>query len=147
MSMKEVAVYFDVLRQRRDISQPTLAKMLGVTVRQVQRWTVEGVSGMKFDNVYAMVQALQGSMDDVLRLMQNDATPELARDLVSGRIGEETMQKIQTIANDLTRNEIDIMEVVGELRAHPELIRPTKSLLAGADLKPQPGRKRKTPQE
>ena len=55
--MKEVAVYFDVLRQRRQISQPDLAKMLGVTVRQVQRWTVEGVDGMKFDNVWALLQA------------------------------------------------------------------------------------------
>ncbi len=72
--MKEVAVYFDVLRQRRQISQPDLAKML---------------------------------------------------------------------SEDLTRNEMDINEVVGMLRAHPELIRPAKSLLAGADAKPQPGRKRK----
>lgn len=72
MSMKEVAVYFDVLRQRRQISQPDLAKMLGVTVRQVQRWTVEGVDGMKFDNVWALLQALRGSMEDVLRLMEDD---------------------------------------------------------------------------
>lgn len=141
--MKEVAVYFDVLRQRRQISQPDLAKMLGVTVRQIQRWTVEGVDGMKFDNVWALLQALRGSMEDVLRLMEDDATPELARDLVSQRLGAETMQRIQQASEDLTRNEIDINEVVGMLRAHPELIRPAKSLLAGADAKPQPGRKRK----
>lgn len=133
--MKEVAVYFDVLRQRRQISQPDLAKMLGVTVRQIQRWTVEGVDGMKFDNVWALLRALRGSMEDVLRLMEDDATPELARDLVSQRLGAETMQRIQQA--------IDINEVVGMLRAHPELIRPAKSLLAGADAKPQPGRKRK----
>jgi hypothetical protein len=98
---------------------------------------------MKFDNVWALLQALRGSMEDVLRLMEDDATPELARDLVSQRLGAETMQRIQQASEDLTRNEIDINEVVGMLRAHPELIRPAKSLLAGADAKPQPGRKRK----
>ena len=140
--MKEVAVYFDVLRQRRNISQPELAMTLGVTVRQIQRWTVEGVDGMKFENVHALIQALRGSMEDVLRLMEDDATPELARDLVSRQIGKETMQKIERISDELTRNEIDIREVVGMLRAHPELIRPAKSLLSGADEKRQPGRKR-----
>lgn len=143
MSMKEVAVYFDVLRQRREISQPDLAKLLGVTVRQIQRWTVEGVDGMKFDNVVALLGALRGSIDDVMQLMGTDATPELARDLVSRRLGAETMQRIQQASENLTRNEQDINEVVGMLRAHPELIRPAKSLLAGADAKLQPGRKRK----
>lgn len=147
MSMKEVAIYFDVLRQRRQISQPELAMMLEVgTVRQIQRWTVEGVDGMKFENVVKLIQALQGSMDDVLRLMEPDATPELSRDLVSQRLGMETLQKVDAVAQELTQNEIDIRAVVGELRAHPELIRPTKSFVAGADERPQPGRKRKTRQ-
>ena len=30
MSMKEVAVYFDVLRQRRDISQPTASPAIAM---------------------------------------------------------------------------------------------------------------------
>ena len=56
--MKEMAIYFNVLRQRRGMTQDGLAKTLGVDQRLVQRWLTEG-KPMKFDMWRKVIQALR----------------------------------------------------------------------------------------
>ena len=140
--MKEVALYLDVLRQRRGITQAEIASALGVELRQVQRWLTEA-KPMKLEIAQQISECVKASALHVFRLLKDDATPEMSRDLASQQLGSELMQRVNHAAEQATEDDLDIAEIAGYLRSHPELIHPVRSFVDGADRKPKRSRRLK----
>ncbi len=141
--MKEMAIYFNVLRQRRGMTQDGLAKTLGVDQRLVQRWLTEG-KPMKFDMWRKVVQALRASPADAIRLMDDDnATPDLARSLAMQLLGREIREERFAKSNAVVDDEDGklVAQIIAELELHPEMIRPVIGLLSGLRSVPRPPRK------
>lgn len=141
--MNEMAIYLNILRQRRGMTQDSLAKMLGVDQRLVQRWLTEG-KPMKFDMWRKVIQALRASPEDAIKLMDDDnATPDLARNLAMQLLGreirEERFAKNNAVNED--ENEKLLNQIIAELEAHPEMIRPVIGLLGGLRSVPRPLRR------
>lgn len=142
MAVKDMAVYFDVLRQRRGITQQELATTLGVNKRLIQRWLTEGTN-MKFDIWRRMVQALRADPSDAIKLMDDEnATPDMARGMAMQLLGKEIRAEYaKNNAVNQNENERLLLQIIAELESHPDMIRPVIGLLSGLRSVPRPPRK------
>ncbi len=140
--MNEMAIYLNVLRQRRGMTQEHLAKLLGVDQRLVQRWLSEG-KPMKFDMWRKVIRALRASPEDAIKLMDDEnATPDDARSLAMQLLGREIRAERYAKDNAVLDEDDKLLDVViAELEAHPEMIRPVIGLLSGLRSVPRPLRK------
>ena len=142
MGMKEMAIYFNVLRQRRGMTQEGLAKTLGVDQRLVQRWLTEG-KPMKFDMWRKVIQALRASPADAISLMGDDnAPPDMVRSLAMQLLGREIREERFAKGNAVVDDDGKLVaQIIAELESHPEMIRPVIGLLSGLRSVPRPPRK------
>lgn len=82
--MTHVGIYIATLRTGR-FSQEEIAKRIGVSEKIVRAWE-KGVHEPKVSLMNALLSILQGSWDDVKRLMLEDANDTMAREMAKQRL-------------------------------------------------------------
>jgi transcriptional regulator with XRE-family HTH domain len=87
-----LAVYLVTLRKGMGIDQPDLAAKIGLSVRQLSRFE-SGVTGkVGSEALLKVFSILPVSMSDVVRLAEDDTTPEMAAELAHKQLQESYHQ-------------------------------------------------------
>lgn len=88
MAMSAAGAYVQELRKRHGLTQASVAELVSVQERQVQRWE-KGEQVPKSTELMRLVAAVKGSIVHVERLMMDDrATPDDGRALAAAWIDQ-----------------------------------------------------------
>lgn len=117
MNMTAVGAYITELRIGRGLSQEVLASLIGVSDRQLRDYE-KGKAEPKVGTMTRLLEAIRGTWDDVIVLLQSDATTEAARQFARQRLlhsGDE-----QVIA-DLSPEQLQaVLLMIRRLRQSPQ---------------------------
>lgn len=113
--MQVAMTYLRVLREAHDLSQEDVARATNVTVKQIGRWE-RGESEPGVVGLAAFVQLVQGSMEDVKRLILDQKADENA----ALRAAETILHFINQVPDERDARRQRAIALIDDLLADPQ---------------------------
>ena len=123
MSMIAAGAYIRTLREARQISRAQLATAAGTHASQIER-IEKGEQDTRGSLLVAIVRAVQGSLDQIARLLLDEtATAEDGKLLAHEWLSQEVQHEIDRFATSIPNDQIaDVIAKIEQLQAEPDAI-------------------------
>lgn len=112
--MEGVRAYLRELRLGQKVSHQRLASLVGMGRRTIIDWETGQTKELKLGNAVRIAKVLGGSSDDIIELIDKDASEEDGRKLAERYIGQAAFQQIEQLSDDGKQDVIETIRAMQE---------------------------------